>query len=94
MAKRKHPISEDLRQGQTIYLVCRDWSKGPEAPPRIDRICLFSHKTPLPPPHYEITEMPVSYMKKVLSEYGNSDFYYSHKRALTAFKNWGEKLND
>jgi hypothetical protein len=102
MAKRLHPTSKSIRQGQTIYLVFRDYSKGYEAPPKIDTIYIHSQKKELPPKCCVIQEMPVSRMREILingedkfssRSAGNQCFYYSSKKALTAYKKLEENTN-
>lgn len=65
MAKRKRPCINDLKQGQTIWVVSVSFEKG-YLEPAVDRYFLYSHNELLPERGQLIKRMPVNYLKKVL----------------------------
>ena len=83
MARKKKPTAKSIRQGQTIYLVYRDW-QTPEGMPVIKPIFVASDKDPFPPPGMIATAFPRWFVAHRLDEGENRNCYYSRRRASTA----------
>ena len=73
----------DIKQGQTIYEACFDWSC---LKPSIRAIFLYSKNKELPDSNLIIDEMPVTYMRKVLAKHGSKGYYHSRRKAEREYK--------
>ena len=85
MAKKK-PTYKNIRQGQTVYFINKNYLKGWDADPELNTYFLYSHKEPLPPQGCIIERMPVSLLREILKKFPSRDFYFSRRTAIRKMK--------
>jgi hypothetical protein len=77
--------SEKIRQGQTIYMVFRDWCSA-RGKPLFRSYFLYSQKTPLPVEGSIIDKLPVTHLRKCIRDGRGQGVYFSKKKAITELK--------
>ncbi len=74
-----------LKQGQTIYIINRDFaSERPQ--PRIVKMFMHSQKEPLPDIGTITLRWNVAFVNKLLSRHSGVDFFTSRRKAISALK--------
>lgn len=97
MAKRKRPRINDLKQGQTIWVVSVSFEKG-YLEPAVDRYFLYSHNEPLPEEGQRTKSLLVNHLKKILFGMQNfprlPDIFYKEKAAIKEYKRLKRKIEN